>query len=833
MKLIMEKRKLSYQELESEISNLKKEIETLRSSYESDKISDAKYSKMIGNIGDVIVIVDHKGLNRYKSPNIEKYFGWKPEDVIGKNTFENVHPEDLELVHRFVENLSKEPNKVETIELRYKCKNGIYKWIEFTCSNLLNDPEINGLLGNYHDITESKLAREALLKSEEHLKETAYTAKVGGWEYDLVNNILSWSEETFRIHEIEGDQVPDVLTAIKYYHPEDQKMVSDLVNCAIQNGEEYDFEARVITAKNNLKWIRSIGTVDLVQGKVVRLKGMIQDITDRKKVEQALKESENLYKSLFQNLNVPLSLYEIINDDNGEPCDYRFLAVNSNYEKTVGLKGPELVGKTLLEVFPGTESSWLDVIKDVCKTGIPITVENYAKEVDLYVELTVYLPQDGQMAFICPDITARKKAELKLVDNQALLKKQNEEFLVINEELKERNNEYALLNEELTAAKEKAEESDRLKTEFINNMSHEIRTPMNGIMGFSDLLDSPDLSFEKRKYYTRIVQNSSKQLLRIIDDILEISTLETKQVKVESMVFCLNDLLLDLFSIFNLRAQEKKLPFYLKKGLTDYESTIVSDKTKLSKILSNLIENALKYTNTGFIELGYSVKNNNIEIYLKDTGIGISKKNQNRIFERFSQEERDFSANKGGLGLGLSIAKENAELIGGTVTLESEKGKGSTFFVSIPYKPEISVIDVPNRNSSKEHHGEQQKQHSILIAEDQEVNFLYIEAVLDQIKDIPIRVVHAKNGKEALELCSKNDQIILVLMDIKMPVMNGLVATEEIKKIRPELHIVAQTAYSTESDKLKAFNAGCNDFITKPIDKDKLLRLVNQYVKPL
>ncbi|MFO7655466.1 MAG: PAS domain S-box protein [Bacteroidales bacterium] len=380
---------------------------------------------------------------------------------------------------------------------------------------------------------------------------------------------------------------------------------------------------------------------------------------------------------------------------------------------------------------------------------------------------------------------------------------------------------------ELIVEKEKAEESNRLKTEFLNNMSHEIRTPMNGIIGFSEMLDKPGISDEKRKYYAKIVQNSSHQLLRIIDDILEISTLETKQDKVIEEQLCLNDLMMELFAIFNLKSKERNIPIYIKKALSDSQSQVMSDKTKLNKILGNLLENALKFTSEGYVEFGYFVEKPNLVLYVKDTGIGISPKNHNIIFERFSQEDKEMSRKHGGLGLGLSISKENAHLLGGNITLESEKGKGSVFYVTIPYKP---VQNKLNKLSDKSKTTSNKMSYTILVAEDEEVNFLFLEALFEQETALNYQLMHAKNGKEAIEICLKNKNINIVLMDIKMPVMNGHEATKQIKSAFPDLPVIAQTAYSTHADITLALKYGCDDFISKPIDKEKLFGLINKYL---
>ncbi len=380
----------------------------------------------------------------------------------------------------------------------------------------------------------------------------------------------------------------------------------------------------------------------------------------------------------------------------------------------------------------------------------------------------------------------------------------------------------------LIKLKQKAEESNQLKTEFLHNMSHEIRTPLNGILGFSELLKEENIGKEEQKQYIDVIQNSGKQLLHIIDDILEIARLETRQVSVIEKEVNLNNLLREQFLIFDIKAKEKKLPLYFKKSLADKGSIILTDKTKLSKIVSNLLENAMKFTSTGFIELGYSLVNNILDIYVKDTGVGIKPENQEIIFERFSQEEKALSRNVGGLGLGLSIVKENAELLGGKVSVQSEKEKGSTFHIFIPYKP--AKKDSAYLTENDEPPEKKQKVYTILIVEDEEVNIFYIETLLKFYKEISYKVLQAHNGREAVEICKNTSDIDIVLMDLKMPVMNGFEATERIREFRSNLPIIAQTAYSTSKDKNKALASGCNEFISKPIKKEDLKKLIYKHL---
>ena len=248
----------------------------------------------------------------------------------------------------------------------------------------------------------------------------------------------------------------------------------------------------------------------------------------------------------------------------------------------------------------------------------------------------------------------------------------------------------------------------------------------------------------------------------------------------------------------------------MKTNLNDKLSTVLTDEIKLSKILNNLLDNAIRYTNRGNIEFGYQLKHKNIEFYVKDTGIGINPEKHTMIFERFSQEDKSFSSKFGGLGLGLSIAKENVELLGGTISVQSEKGIGSKFMFSIPYEPVFTDnSDISNSSNNN-------FDLVVLIAEDEEINYLFLQTVLMKM-NLNLKLYHAKNGQEAIDICEKYKNIDIVLMDIKMPILNGFEATKLIKEKFPKIKIIAQTAYSQSEEELKRKEFGFDDFLIKPI----------------
>jgi CheY-like chemotaxis protein len=354
-------------------------------------------------------------------------------------------------------------------------------------------------------------------------------------------------------------------------------------------------------------------------------------------------------------------------------------------------------------------------------------------------------------------------------------------------------------------------------------MSHEIRTPMNGIVGFSELLLEPDLSEYKKNEYVEIINTNCYQLLGIINDIIDISKIELGLISPNNSNLNINKMLSEIETMVKPNANRKKLPLILTKQLNDLQSEITTDGIKLRQILTNLLTNAIKFTEKGWIEFGYVLKTSFLEFYVKDTGNGIPAEKFELIFERFRQLDNQPDESRTGTGLGLAITKAYVELLGGKIWLSSEFNKGSIFYFTIPYIPvnKSSIAPITSQINKYEWTGR-----TILIAEDDYINFLYLKNIIIKTN---ATVLHSENGRSTIELFKTNPAIDLILMDLKMPVVNGLEATEEIRKINQKIPIIAQTAYAFSEDEAIAKNAGCDDFLSKPIKRDKLLETINFY----
>jgi PAS domain S-box-containing protein len=380
------------------------------------------------------------------------------------------------------------------------------------------------------------------------------------------------------------------------------------------------------------------------------------------------------------------------------------------------------------------------------------------------------------------------------------------------------------VEEELIRAKERAEESDQLKTAFLHNISHEIRTPMNAIVGFSALLNEPDVTSETQRSYLKVIIESSDQLLAIVNDIIEISNIEVGIIKVSINEINLNAQLLSIYKQFSHKAEERGIGFKLHSSLSGKKAMIETDSIKLIRIISNLLSNAFKFTKRGRITFGYSFEGDYLEFFVSDTGIGIHEDQFDRIFERFYQVESSASRAYEGTGLGLSITKAYVELLGGRLWLSSVPGKGSTFYFTLPYKQSKKQY-LSEMKTAESVQDETNPEKSILIAEDDDNNFYLMKELLS---DMNLKIIRASNGAEAVDVFRSGEKIDLVLMDIKMPIMDGYEATRQILEKQPEAKILAQTAYA--DDEIKAIESGCMGFISKPFVKDRFVSLVREYL---
>ncbi len=427
------------------------------------------------------------------------------------------------------------------------------------------------------------------------------------------------------------------------------------------------------------------------------------------------------------------------------------------------------------------------------------------------------------------DLSATINEALKIYQLEKDNKELSEKLKLANLKLEKTNAELIKSSNKIRKEKEKADESNRLKSVFLSSLSHEIRTPINGIIGFSRFLKQEDRNFAQRVEYTDIIIRSSKKLLKIIDDIVEISRFETKQVKIKFSEFNINTFFNDLFAIYNCKNTSSSLDITISNNIPKEKCFVVSDETKLQKITSNLIENAIRYTENGFVKIVYNIEKDDLIVKNKDSGIGIAPEMQTIIFERFRQEDENMSRSFDGLGLGLAIVKENIKILNGTINVKSEKGKGSIFTFKIPIKNKAEKLD--NKKSDLDILKNSQKRFKVLIAEDRKLNYILLKSFLDNSK-YNVEILRATNGEKAVDIFKKSQDFDIVFMDLKMPVLSGFEATKQIKSINKNIPIIAQTAFTSFEEKARAKKAGCSHFLEKPINFDILSKILDNYLKP-
>ncbi len=687
---------------------------TERKIAESKLKENEKFFRNISeNMLEMISLADADGTFKYVSESHFKYLQYKPEDLIGKNIFELMHPDDLQRIQAvFKEMLDKKISGQD--ELRYKKADGSYLWIEVSGKFILNqDGEIESVVFVSRDIEERRKSRQNL----KFLSNTALTFLGLTVEHDTFNFIGK------QLHR----HLPNCLVLVTQYYKE----------------------------SNQLE-LKNLFGFDSIIEKILKFIG---------KHPVGLKMSLDLKELDFY--NGKLNKIEI--------KKFR------NYIDKI----PPLLFDQLVKLIN---------INDFYYIGL--TIEN-----TLYGNIGI-IPLNNSV------IEDFKTIETFVYQASITLYRQE-------------------IEKQLEEAKELAIKADKLKSEFLANMSHEIRTPMNGILGFAQLLSKKEYDDDYTKKYLNIIHNNSKLLLNLINDIIDISKIEAEQLIIKNTEVCIHDICNDIYTTFssqlnNNTNKEVQLRFAENK---ECKKTVLTDKNRLHQILVNLIGNAVKFTHHGFIEFGYHIQKNKefIEFYVKDTGIGISEEHQKIIFDRFKQADSTSTRKYGGTGLGLAISKQLTELMGGKIWLESEINKGSEFKFIIPYQPvkskpiiEEAVLSTKELNTK-----------TILIVEDDYTSFLFLETILNLQG---AKVLHAHSASACFEILHLHPKIDLILMDIQLPKMNGYEATKLIRKEYKEIPIIAQTANAMEGDREKALEAGCNDYITKPINQMELIDKIQSLI---
>ncbi|HWS59599.1 MAG TPA: PAS domain S-box protein [Flavobacterium sp.] len=720
-----------------------------------------------------------------------KMTGYSREEFSNVKNFGITHPDDIEKSKMWLNKIySGEIEKYQLVK-RYVRKDKSIFWGESSVSAIKDkNNQITNTIGIVTDITERKLAEELLRESEEKYRGLVENSPDGIVIY--VNDKIAYvNGEALRIIKAQNQEEIIGKSVLEFVHPDSlesviQKMKEIILDThASQIVEE---KLKSFTGETVYVELKAIPTLFEHQEGV---QVIIHDITERKRTQDKIKQ---LSQAVEQS---PVAI--VITNTLGN-IEY----VNTKFIETTGYSIDEIIGKNprILKSGHTSINEYIQLWKTI-NSGNEWFGEFHNKKKDgtLYWESASISPILNEKGIIT-------------------------HYIAIKEDITERKN----IEKQLIKAKEKAEESDRLKLAFLANMSHEIRTPMNGILGFTELLKENNLSEDVQQEYINIIEKSGKRMLNIINDIINISKVESGQIEVTNSETNINEQIEYLHTFFKPEALQKNITINLIKELSPQDTFVTTDREKLYAILTNLIKNAIKFTNEGSIDFGCEKKGDFLEFFIKDTGLGISDSQKNIIFERFRQANDTISRTHEGSGLGLAISKAYVEIQGGKIWVESEEGKGSVFSFTLPYysKNELKekiVIKNPILEVKEENNVKDLK---VLIVEDDAISKLLITIA---VKPYSKEILKVSTGFEAVETCRNNPDIDLVMMDINMPEMGGYEATKQIRKFNKDIVIIAQTANGMQSDHDKAIAKGCTDYISKPINISSLSGLIQKYFK--
>ncbi|GAB4131658.1 MAG: hypothetical protein Fur0041_02300 [Bacteroidia bacterium] len=768
-----------------------RDLNATRSALE-ERLTRQQLLSLVASRANTAVIISTPDFKiEWVNPEFTRIFGYREEEVIGKGPEMFRGPDtDPEIIAR-VDGYKNSGTSFHEVILNYR-KDGTPIWVQMHVTPIISkDGKIERYIAIEEDVTEQITNVHRLRKSQEQLRVAQHQAKIGSWEWAAESDVMDCSDEMRHILGVySNDSFVSVEEILSFVHSEDDAIVRKTVESALKRSSLFEIEFRIVV-NGIVRHVFVTGQAEANEEHTTRMYGTMQDITERKRIEEEMRIAEQQYRSLFENAQHMICIHDM---------DGLIMSINKAGSEALGYRPEEMIGKS---------------VREFLTQDVRHEFDEYLKEIALQKQ------GKGLMKIR----TRRGTDTIWMYSNIVLKDEQGRPFVLgSNVDITERFQ----MERELKQARLEAEKALETKDLFVANISHELRTPLNAISGFVELLIRANPSGVKMEY-ARAIQTASESLSSMINDLLDLAKIEAGKIEFDERPFHPREVLEKIHLLLSQRAIDAKLTFSFSCD-QNVPETVLGDDLRLSQILINLVGNALKFTHQGYVHYHCSVSNETddaitLDFTVEDTGIGIPKEKQQMIFEPFTQASPESNRRFGGTGLGLSIVKDLTELQGGSIALESEPGKGTTFSVKIPVRK--ASVAVPDHHfDSAKNTAVISKGLKVLLVEDHPLNQKLATKLLE---DFNCKVTIASNGKEAVDF-AKESIFDLIFMDLQMPEMDGFEATRIIRnELLLQTPVIALTAHSADVEKEKCRAVGMNDFVVKPYRAEELKSKLLKY----